>query len=188
MEPGSDVVLSAPPIRLNETRVIVELVQHAGRGLYLLDGAPVDLSAVAVPSPARRPYAAVPWSPTEYRVVGLASQVAVGQQQWEYPPVAFEPGGGRAWEHRMVAQALSLSPAPDGNLIVSSSPTMKRLQAYHQWYDLSGETFVRCLGPDGATRWTGYAPGPITHHPVVAPDGTVYVGSDQRLWALAASG
>jgi hypothetical protein len=110
--------------------------------------------------------------------------VEVGPMRWEYPVVAIEPDGIRAWEHRLPARASHVTPAPGGQLIVTASPSRKRWNDYHQWCDLSAETFVRSVGPDGAERWTWYAPGPVTHLPVVSPSGTVYVGCDKRLWAL----
>ncbi|WP_275408287.1 PQQ-binding-like beta-propeller repeat protein [Planosporangium flavigriseum] len=182
--PDETFRLSDIPARLDANRVIIELEWYSGRGLYLLDGAAATITPIAVPSPVMGPHAVLPWAPTEFRVVGLGSRVQVSQVQAEHPVVAIEPGGAEAWRHGLVARAVSLCPTPNGNLIVASSPEPKRWRDYHKWYDLSAETFVRCLGPDGSERWTWYAPGLLTHLPVVTPTGTVYVGSEQRLWAL----
>jgi hypothetical protein len=185
--PEAGVHIHAGPVRVDADRVVLELVKHSDRGLYLLDGTAARLTPVAAPSPALPPYAVLPWPRTEYRLVGLGPQVEVAQMRWEYPVVAMEPGGALVWEHRLAARADVLVAAPGGNLIVAASPSVKRWHDYSRWYDLSAQTFVRCLGPDGAVRWTWHPPGPITHFPVVGPDATVLVGCGERLWAFAVS-
>jgi hypothetical protein len=185
-EPQAALRLEDAPARLDEERVVVELSWYTGRGLYRLDGGAHELAPVAVPSPALPPFAALPRPPTEYRIVGTGPNVEVARLEWEYPVVAIEPGGVLAWEHRLPAPALSLVSTPGGNLIAAASPSFKRWSDYHEWYDLSAEMFVRCLGPDGRALWTWYAPGPLTHLPVVSATGIVYVGCDNRLWAFAA--
>jgi hypothetical protein len=183
--PEPAVSLRAAPARLDGNRAIVELSWHSGRGLYLLDGAVARLAPVAVPSPARGPYAVLRRSPDEYRIAGLGSQVEVGHLRWEHPVVAIGPDGAPAWEHRLAAEATALTPTFDGSVIVAASPTAQRWNDYHHWYDLTTETFVRCLDFEGTERWAWHPPAPITHRPVVSHDGTVYVGSDNRLWAFA---
>jgi outer membrane protein assembly factor BamB len=103
---------------------------------------------------------------------------------WRYPVVCLAPGGALVWQHRLPAPAITLAATPDGGVIAAASASAQRWHDYQRWYDLSAETFVRCLGPDGQARWTWNAHGPLTHQPVVGPDGIVYVGSEQRLHAL----
>jgi hypothetical protein len=182
-DPNGGVELHAAPARLDAGRALVALEWFAGDGLYLLDGVTPRLTPVTAPGAA--PYAVLPHAPTEYRIAGLGPQIEVRRMDWRYPIVSFEPDGRRLWEHPLPAKAIALAPAPGGNLIAAASPTATRWRDYQQWYDLSGETFVRCIGPDGTARWTWHAPGPLTHLPVVGPDGVVYVGCDQRLWAFA---
>jgi outer membrane protein assembly factor BamB len=182
---GPAVTLRAAPARLDENRAIVELSWHSGRGLYLLDGAKARLTPVAVPSPARRPYTVLRRSPDDYRIAGLGSQVEVGHLRWEHPVVAIGPTGAPAWEHRLETQATALTPAPDGSVIVAASPTAQRWNDYRHWYDLTAEMFIRCLDFEGTQRWVWHPPAPVLHRPVVSQDGTVYIGSDNRLWAFS---
>lgn len=95
-------------------------------------------------------------------------------------------GEGAVWEHVMDVAPTGLREGAGGTLIVTSTPTQRRWETYHWLSPLWHETFVRCLEPDGATRWTWYAPGMISQHPVVRPDGVVYVGAAGRLYALPA--
>lgn len=59
---------------------------------------------------------------------------------------------------------------------------------YRRWYDMSDQIMVRSIGPDGRTRWDWHAHTLITHGPLVTPDGVVYVGCAERLWAFPVAG
>ena len=48
--------------------------------------------------------------------------------------------------------------------------------------------YFYALHPDGTLAWRIAAAGPVQQHPVVAPDGTVYVGFDGRLHAISPAG
>jgi len=184
--PDAGIRFATLPAPIDTDRAVVYLDWYSGRGLYLLDASAPALTQVAVASPSLPPYVTVPGAEAGYRIVGLGGRVEVAEHEWEYPVVAMEPDGRRLWEHLFPAKPRGLMSAPDGGVVVALSPTIKRWRDYHKWYDLSGETFVRYLNPDGTARWTWHLPGPLTHEPVVGADGIVYVGSEGRLWALPA--
>jgi hypothetical protein len=180
--PASGVELAAAPVRFDDRRAVVALESDTGRGLYLIDAGAPALTPLAVPAPASPPYQALVGA--QPRIVGLGPQVEVAHMDWRYPVVCLAPGGATVWQHLLPARATTLAATPDGGVVAAASASTQRWQDYQRWYDLSAETFVRCLGPDGRARWTWHAHGPLTHQPVVGPEGIAYVGSEQRLHAL----
>ncbi|MGN9913734.1 outer membrane protein assembly factor BamB family protein [Phytohabitans sp. LJ34] len=181
---GSGYEMSARPMRLDRDRALVELQSYTQHGIYLLDGASPGITPVAVPTPARAPFVLLPAPPGVHRMAGLGGQVQVGPMKLEYQVVAFESGEGCVWEHRMPAEAAALEPAPDGGVVAMAQPSSTVWRDYRQWYDMSDQTLVRSIDPEGRTRWSWHAHTPITHGPLVTPDGLVYVGCAERLWAF----
>jgi hypothetical protein len=180
--------LSWLPMPVDRDRALVELRSYTQRGIYLLDGASPRITPVAVPTPARRPFVLLSTRPGAYRMAGLGGQVEVGQMVWEYTVVAFESGEERVWEHRMPADAVYLEPAPDGGVVATANPSTTVWRDYSQWYDMSPQTLVRSIDPEGGTRWSWHAHTRITHGPLVTADGLVYVGCAERLWAFPVAG
>jgi hypothetical protein len=120
-----------------------------------------------------------------FRVALRGPSTEVRKLEWQHSVVVLDPAGRQLWEHRMPAEPAALTAGTAGSLIAAATPSRTRWEQYHQWQDLSSETFVRCLDPDATIRWTWSPPSWISHHPVVGPDGVVYVGSAGTLWALA---
>ena len=92
-----------------------------------------------------------------------------------YSIVATNPDGTPKWSFPtgfVDTQTLS-SPAigPTGRLYVGAQD--------HTFY---------ALDPNGSLAWSYAATGPVIQHPVVAPNGTVYVGIDGDLHAFSANG
>ncbi|MBO0808069.1 MAG: hypothetical protein J2P32_07185 [Actinobacteria bacterium] len=185
-EPGSGgVTLVHEPVLLDADRMLIGLRSPGRAGLYLLDGAIPRITGIS--APVGRPVTVVPGSSTEFRVVGLGRRFEVSRMDWRYPIRCFESDGRELWEHRLPTEPIHLSAAPNGNFITAASATATRWEKYGQWFDLSQETFVRCLNPDGTERWTWRASGPITQEPAIGADGTIYVGAERKLWAFAAT-
>jgi hypothetical protein len=180
--------LSAPPLPVDRDRALVELESYTQRGFYLLDGASPRITPVAVHTPARLPYALLRAAPGAYRIAGLGGTVEIRQLEREYQVVAFESGDGRVWEHLMPAEAVSLKAAPDGGVVALAQPSATVWRDYQQWHDMSQWILVRSIDPDGGTRWSWHAHTLITHGPLVTPDGLVYVGCAERLWAFPVAG
>ncbi|MEV4413449.1 hypothetical protein [Catellatospora sp. NPDC049609] len=95
-------------------------------------------------------------------------------------------GDGVVWTHELGVAPTRLRPGAGGSLLVSSTPTQRRWDTYHWLKTLWHETFVRCLEPDGTTRWTWYAPGIITLGPLALTDGIVVAAAGGKLYALPA--
>lgn len=183
----SRVEMSAMPMRVDRDRALVELRSYTQHGIYLLDGASPGITPVAVPTPAQSPLVLLP-SPGVLRMAGRGGQVEVRQLEWEYLVVAFESGRPWIWENRMPAEAVHLEPTPDGGVVALAQPSSTVWRDYRQWYEMSDQTLVRSIDPAGRTRWSWHAYTPITHGPLVTPDGVVYVGCAERLWAFPVAG
>lgn len=157
---------------------------YDGGGYYLVD-AFGDSRAFITTRQVREPLAVLPGvdgGPTR-----LAMQGPTRQEQMIYTyPVWMIEGDQGAWTHDLNVAPDTLTAGSGGSLIVSATPDQRRWDTYHWLRPLWHESYVRCLEADGTTRWTWYAPGVITHFPSVGEDGTVYVGTAGRLYALPA--
>lgn len=189
-DPEHGTELFAVPARLDSGRAVVALRSYDSIGLYLLDGVAARLTPLGGAIRPYQPFTVLPHPPTEFRIAQFAGQITVGDMDWRYLVVSYDPDGRRLWEHRLPAEPIQLDAAPGGNLIATATASATRWRDYEPYYSVTlvRETFLRCISPDGTARWTWHAHGPITHLPVVASDGTVYVGAEQRLWAFAAAG
>lgn len=176
--------MSAAPMRVDRDRALVEMESDAQHGIYLLDGATPAITPAAVPTPARQPRTLLQAPPDALRMAGTGGRVQVRQLEWEHLVVAFESGRPWIWEHRMPVPPVVLEPAPDGGVVALANPDVTLWRKYSQWYDMSPQIMVRSIDPEGRTRWSWHAHTPITHGPLVTPDGVVYVGCAERLWAF----
>ncbi|GAA1643418.1 hypothetical protein GCM10009679_55590 [Saccharothrix algeriensis] len=117
----------------------------------------------------------------------LAVQGPHRQEESGFTYTVWMVDGDRVtWTHELGVAPTRLRPGAGGTLLVSSTPTQRRWDTYHWLKTLWHETFVRCLAPDGSTRWTWYAPGVITLGPLARPDGVVLVAAGGRLYGLPA--
>jgi hypothetical protein len=180
--------LRSRPMRVDQDRALVELRSYTQTGIYLLDGASPRITPFAVPTPAREPRVLLSSPPGGLRMAGMGGRVEVRQMEWEYLVVAFESGRPWIWENRMPAPAVYLEPAPDGGVVATANPSTTVWRDYSQWYDMSPQTLVRSIDPEGGTRWSWHAHTRITHGPLVTADGIVYVGCAERLWAFPVAG
>ncbi|GIG00199.1 PQQ-binding-like beta-propeller repeat protein [Catellatospora citrea] len=157
---------------------------YDGGGYFLVD-AFGDSRSLITARQVSEPLAVLPGvdgGPTRLAMCGPSRQE---QMIYTYPIWMIE-GDRAVWTHDMNVAPVTLTAGAAGSLIVSASPDQRRWDTYHWLRPLWHETYVRCLNPDGTTRWTWYAPGMITQHPDVGADGTVYVGAAGRLYALPA--
>ncbi|BCJ74227.1 hypothetical protein CS0771_37710 [Catellatospora sp. IY07-71] len=165
------------------TRLLTRWEWRSGGGFYLVDelgrSTPYITTRQVRPAPAVLP--SVDGRP-RLAVQGPHRQDELG---FTYTVWMVE-GDGVAWTHELGVAPTRLRPGAGGTLLVSSTPTQRRWDTYHWLKTLWHETFVRCLAPDGATRWTWYAPGVITLGPLARPDGVVLVAAGGRLYALPA--
>ncbi|MCU1644312.1 MAG: hypothetical protein JWN03_4587 [Nocardia sp.] len=180
--------INAEPCPVTSGRMLFELAGPNPPGLYVLDGISATLTPLAARSPIRRPYAVIPGGDSGHRIVGYGGRIEITPLEHEFVIEAIEWDTTTAWQCRMSAEPISLAAAPDGSVIVAASPTPEYWSKYHQFQDLRQQAFIRCVEPDGAVRWQWHPPGPLTHRPIPAPDGTVYVCSDNLLWALPLTG
>jgi hypothetical protein len=186
--PGGDEPLAAP-VLLDAATLLVALRWYDGRGFFRVDLATGTVDPFAAWLPAQTPFAVLAGVPPLARpaVALRGPSREVRRLEWESSVVLLDESGRELWERSLPVEPGRLMASPDGTLVVSASPSRSRWDQYHQWQDLSREAFVQWLEPSGARRWTWYAPGPLSHLPVIRPDGVVYVGSDGRLWALPPS-
>lgn len=169
-------------------QLLLELESYRQRGLYLLDSRVPEIREISVPSrPMKAPYIVVPWQHSG-RIIGYGEQVELEPGSYGSAIRAIEWDGSPAWTHLCNAAPIGLTAGPGGSVLVSVSPTVQYWADYHRFGDLRSVTYVQCLAPDGSLRWQWHPPGPITRTPITGPDGTIYVGSEGRLWALAADG
>jgi PQQ-like domain len=177
--------MQIPPQPVDETTIIVKLEWHYGQGFFFVDTFNRRLSALRSAIPFKPPLAVLTSPERGTRLAVLGPELEVSRMEWNWQVLMLDIGGRSIWSHQVHAQPLRLTPGIGDTLIFAASPSRKRWDDYHKWYNLADETFVRCLEPDGSVRWTWYAPGPISHLPAVGTTGTVYVASEGRLWALA---
>jgi hypothetical protein len=168
------------------TTVLVGLQWHSSpKQLFLVDpwaGAVAQYTAWLVP---RHPVAVLPGGGPA-RVAMRGNDYNLRELEDEYSVVATDEAGRLVWEHRLHAPPTALAAGSAGTTIVAGSPSQRRWDDYHRRQDLSADTYVRCLGPDGLARWTWFAPG-TQSQPMIGPDGTVYIVSESRLFALHAA-
>ncbi len=188
---GADVMATedademwAFPLVFDPTRLLVGLSWRTGRGLFAVDVASCTVEPYADRLIPQAPISVVPGPDTGCRVAMQGPSYEIRQMDWRWSVVMLDSAGSQLWEHRLHAPPLRLVPGANHTLIVSGTPSRQRWNDYHRWQDLSKDIYVRCLGADGTERWTWYGPGPLSNHPLVGPDGVVYVGSEGRLWAL----
>ncbi|HEY7225968.1 MAG TPA: PQQ-binding-like beta-propeller repeat protein [Micromonosporaceae bacterium] len=134
-----------------------------------------------------------PGEPLTTLPAGAAARVALRgddrelrEMEFEHSVVGLDETGRQVWQHWLHAPPTALLPGSGGTLFVAGSPSQRRWDDYHRMQDLSAQTYVRCLGPDGSPRWTWFAPGPQSQ-PQLGPDGTVYVVSQDTLYGLPGS-
>jgi hypothetical protein len=156
---------------------------HASPGLFRADVAAGTVEAFAPWLVPGLPVEVIPDHDGGFAVAANGPRYEVGHLAYEHTIVLIGADGQTRWEHRLAPEPAAVAAATTG-LIISATPTEERWQQYSRWQDLSPQTLVRSVGPDGSTRWTWHPPGAITNHPRVGPDGTVYVGATGRLWAL----
>lgn len=188
--------LASPPLRVDDHTLLLHLRWYDGSACYLVDAAgrlapfprPRGYDAhhdeQRAARPVRPPMAVVPEPAGGYQVVAAGPPVEVRQMEYEHPVVGLDATGAVRWEHRAPAAPSGIQAGPGGRVVVSATPSRRRWDDYHLWSDLSAHTFVRCLAADGTVVWTWHPPAPLSHLPAVSQDGTIYVGSAGRLWAL----
>ncbi|AEH07792.1 hypothetical protein FsymDg_0220 [Candidatus Protofrankia datiscae] len=182
--PVSGGILGRRPTVVGDTTLFVTMEWYAGSGFFLVDTAGHQIRRFESSVPLGSPLTVLADSDNGVRVAMLGPRIEIRPMEWNWQVIMLDLGGTPLWRHQLHAPPLCLVPGPGGTLLVIASPSRKQWDDYHKWHDLSDQTFVRCLEPDGSARWTWYAPGPISHLPVVSPDGIVYVGSERRLWTL----
>lgn len=178
---STGVRISAPPCSVAADRMLFELEDLTHHGWYLLDTTAPSLTPLAVPSPLRHPYIVT----TRSSIVGFARPVEVDRSKYAFAVEEIAWDMSPRWRRLLPAQPRTLTALPDGGTIAAASPTPKYWADYHKFYDLRAHTFVHALERDGTTRWAWHPPGPLTHPPIAASDGTVYVCADDQLWALS---
>jgi outer membrane protein assembly factor BamB len=183
---GQAVSLVGPLARIDATRAIVRLTVPSGILSYLLDVAKPDLTPVAPVPLTGAPFVVLRNTATPYGVVGVGPQVRSERMEWSYPVEAFGADGRRLWSSSFPVRPNALATTTGGAVVVAATPSRKRWDDYHQWYDMSEESFVVQLDRAGGLRWAWHPSGVLTHFPVVGRDDTVLVGAEGRLWAFAA--
>lgn len=184
--PGDE--MWTPLRRVTPTTLLAGLDWDTGHGLFLLDVASRTVRPYPVGFRPRSPVAVLSSPERGYQVAVQGPTYEVRQMDWQWSVALLDPAGASLWEHRLHAPPLRLVRGAGDTLVVSGTPTRERWDDYHRWQDLSADTYVRCLGPDGSPLWTWYGPGPLSNHPLVGPDGVIYVGSEGRVWALPPAG
>jgi hypothetical protein len=185
LAPDETVELADDAIEIDRNRVLVRLSWHEGRSLVEIDGRVPGMRTVLERATLRQPFAVLPSSSGDYQLAGFRGQVDLGHMDYVYPIRVLSSDGTLVREHQLPARPLGLAPVPGGGFVVGASPSPRVWREYGKWQDLSSQTFARLVDRAGADVWTWYAPGLITQSPVAGPDGTVYVGSEGRLYALA---
>jgi putative pyrroloquinoline-quinone-binding quinoprotein len=181
---GDRVKLATDALSIDRDRAFVQLSWYESGGMMEIDGRSPSMRQITERRPLRLPLAVLPVSDGSYRLAGSRGQVDIGHMDYVYPIRVLRPDGTTVWEHQLPARPTSLAATPDGGFVTSGTPTERIWREYGKWQDLSDQMFVRLIDAAGAEVWTWYAPGPITHAAVAARDGTVYVCSDGRLFAL----
>ena len=186
LAPDDRVNLDQGATRIDRDRAIVWLSGPDDRSMVELDGRVPVMRTVSKRPRLRLPVAVLPALSGDYRLAGFRGQRDIGHMDYVYPISVLNSDGIQQWEHQLPARPQGLAPAAGGGVVAGGSPTAKVWREYGKWQDLSRQTFVRLIDGAGAEVWTWYAPGLVSQLPVAGPDGTVYVGAEGRLFALAA--
>jgi hypothetical protein len=174
--------------RIDRSRVLAGLMWDEGSGLFEIDGRGPSVRQIGdAPFVVKSPIRVRTGPGDDYLIAGARGQIDIGHMDYVYPLRVVRPDGSTVWEHQLSAEFTNLDVMPDGGYVVSGSPTAKVWREYGQWQDLSDRTYARLIDAAGAEVWTWYAPGLVTPAAVAGPDGTVYVGSEGRLYALVIS-
>ncbi len=175
--------VAAPPSDIDPETAIIRVDEASRIGFHLLQK---EGRLRPFPSPPSfgTPLAVVPHVDGGFGVVMVGPRIEVRQMDYRWTIGLLSAEGAEQWRHTLHAKPQTMVGGRDGGVAVAASPSRKRWDDYHRWQDLSAQTFVRYLTPAGRERWTWYAPGPISHYPLVAPDGTVFVASEGKLFAL----
>jgi hypothetical protein len=182
--PGDPVVMTDYPVRIDRDRVLVHLSWATGRGVFEVDGAEPGIRAAD--AVMRSPATTVIGPERDYLIVSALGRSDIGHMDYVWPLRLQRLDGTVIWEHRVPAEFDSVTVAPAGGFVVSGSPSDKIWTDYGQWQDLSDRTFARLIDADGDEVWTWYAPSLVAYSAVTDSDGTVYTGSDGKLFALVA--
>jgi hypothetical protein len=182
------VKLYGDAIEIDRNRALAWLSWYDGGSMVEIDGRGPVMRTVAERSTLELPVAVLHALSGDYRLAGFRGQIDNGHMDYVYPIRVLNADGTLVWEHQLPARPRGLAPAAGGGVVVGASPSPKVWREYGKWQDLSRQTFVRLVDAAGAEVWTWYAPGLVTQSPVAGPDGTVYVGSEGRLYALATPG
>jgi hypothetical protein len=172
------------PIAIDPSTMLVGLAWTTGRGLFLVNTTRNTVEPYAPDRVARPPLVPLRHPDGGFRIVAGGGRRTIRQLEYEWPVQALDPHGRLAWEHPLHTEIADIAAKADGGLIVSATPSQWQWDTYHKWQDMSANTLVRSLDADGRQLWTWYAPGPLTHLPIVGSTGTVYVGTKGKLWAL----
>gem|GEM_PF-4375849 len=182
--------LSGPPAGLPDGSVLAELTGPDAAGPYLFDAAAGTVAPLPGAATAAPPLAvvAVPGEPVRVAVcvpdpAGGTTDTA-GGRGWLV--LLLELDGTVRWSHPVPVRPHGLLADPAGQLYLVCGSDLDRWRRYRDWYDLSGEYFVRCLSGAGQVRWSWPAPAPLTYRPALGPDATVYAAGPGLLVALSA--
>lgn len=184
--PSAGFRVSTAPRAVGPGQLLVELTGDATRGLYLFSaGDNPGLKPVTVSPSISAPYAIVSSGTPGPRVVGMRGASGTGPLDSGFRIGAIDMDGVPAWEHHLPDSPRALLTGPADTVIVAISPTPEYWATYSRLADLTGRSFLLGLNADGTARWRCELPGPITHYPVAGIDGTAYVLTAGRLWAVA---
>jgi outer membrane protein assembly factor BamB len=174
------------PLAAGSTSILVGFEGYAlGRQLFLIDPVAHTVSAYAPWLVPRHPALVMPTGES-FRVAIRGTDRELRQLEYDYSVVCLDETGNPLWEHRLDAPPKSLLTGVGDAIFVAATPSHRRWNDYHHYLDLSDETFIRCLGPDGTPRWTWFAPGPLGQ-PRLGPDGSVHVMAGDWLIGLPGS-
>jgi hypothetical protein len=177
------ITVAASPSYIDPETALLRVDEASRIGFYLLQK---EGRLRPYPSPPGfgTPLAVIPHMDGGFGVVMAGPRIEVRQMDYRWTIGLLNAQGTEEWRHTLHAKPQTMVAGPDGGVAVAASPSRKRWDDYHRWQDLSAQAFVRYLTPAGSERWTWYAPGPISHYPLIAPDGTVLVASEGKLFAL----
>ncbi|WP_431421660.1 PQQ-binding-like beta-propeller repeat protein [Actinokineospora sp.] len=180
----TDNELVVSPTAIDPSTLLVGLAWPTGRGLFLVNTTRKTVEPYAPDRVIQPPLVPFRHPDGGFRIAAGGRRRTIGQLEYDWPVQAFDPDGRLAWEHPLHTEIADIVAKPDGGLIVSATPTQWQWDTYHKWQDMSANTLLRALDADGRHLRTWYAPGPLTHLPIVGSTSTVYVGAKGKLWAL----
>jgi outer membrane protein assembly factor BamB len=182
----ADGMVRAAPLTLPDGSLVAQVTERYGYGFVRFAPADRTVAPLRPPVAIHGPVAAValPGGGPALAALGPAEEVERGS--WRWMVVLVDTSGTVLWSYRLGAEPAALVAAGAGGVAVVCSPPLGRWEKYHGWYDLTGECFVRCLGPQGGPLWTWYPPIPVPYRPAAGADGTIFVAGPGRLWALGA--